>query len=65
MSKPWFSTNRDGRTVADDLNGYLDWLDETWKKPFELAISTACFSVTIFRGTPVTGPAAQISKYIP
>ena len=44
MSKPWFSTNRDGQTVAADLNGYLDWLDETWKKPVELAISTAYFN---------------------
>lgn len=44
MSKPWFSTNRDGHTVADDLNGYLDWLDETWRKPVELAISTAYFN---------------------
>jgi hypothetical protein len=44
MSKPWFSTNRDGRTVADDLNGYLDWLNETWRKPVELAVSTAYFN---------------------
>jgi hypothetical protein len=44
MSKPWFSTNRDGQTVADDLNGYLDWLDDTWRKPVELAISTAYFN---------------------
>lgn len=44
MSKPWFSTNRDGHTVADDLNGYLDWLDKTWRKPVELAISTAYFN---------------------
>ena len=35
MSKPWFSTNRDGETVADDLNGYIGWLQETWRKPFE------------------------------
>lgn len=44
MSKPWFSTNRDGQTVAADLNGYLDWLHETWRKPAELAISTAYFN---------------------
>ena len=44
MTKPWFSTNRDGRTVADDLNGYLAWLLETWAKPFELSISTAYFN---------------------
>lgn len=43
-SKPWFSTNRDGETVAADLNGYLGWLLETWRKPFELAISTAYFN---------------------
>lgn len=44
MTKPWFSTNRAGRTVADDLNGYLEWLLDTWRKPFELSISTAYFN---------------------
>jgi hypothetical protein len=43
-SKPWFSTNRDGRTVADDLNEYFGWIEETWRKPADLAISTAFFN---------------------
>ncbi len=44
MSRPWFSTNRDGRSVADDLNGYLGWLHETRKEPVDLGISTAYFN---------------------
>lgn len=41
--KATFATNRDqnGETVAAAIGGHLDWLAETWKKPFTLAIATA------------------------
>lgn len=38
-----FATNRPEReeTVAQAIAGHLEWLDDTWKKPFDLAIATA------------------------
>ena len=38
-----FATNRAdrGETVAAALNGHLDWLAQTWRKPFTVAIATA------------------------
>jgi hypothetical protein len=41
--KATFATNREdrGETVAAAINGHLDWLGDTWKKPFTVAIATA------------------------
>ena len=41
--KATFATNREDRdeTVAAAVGGHLDWLGETWKKPFSVAIATA------------------------
>jgi hypothetical protein len=38
-----FATNREdrGETVAAAVVGHLDWLADTWKKPFSVAIATA------------------------
>lgn len=38
-----FATNREdrGETVAAAVRGHLDWLGDTWKKPFTVAIATA------------------------
>ena len=38
-----FATNREerGEIVATAINGHLDWLGDTWKKPFTVAIATA------------------------
>lgn len=46
MSKPikaTFATNRldSGERVADAIVGHLDWLADTWAKPFTVAIATA------------------------
>ena len=43
-NRPEFATNGDGARVADAIGGHLDWLSETWAKPYELAISTAYFN---------------------
>lgn len=42
--KPEFSTNLDGETVADAVRGHLNWVLDTWAKPFEVAIATAYFN---------------------
>src|SRR6266542_6827547 len=41
--KATFATNREdrGETVAAALKAHLDWLGDTWKKPFTVAIATA------------------------
>ncbi len=41
--RPTFATNRvdRGETVAAAIATHVQWLDETWKKPFSLAIATA------------------------
>jgi superfamily II DNA or RNA helicase len=41
--KATFATNREdrGETVADAIRGHLDWIGDTWKKPFTVAIATA------------------------
>ena len=43
LSRPTFATNREdrGETVAAAVKGHLEWLAETWKKPFTVAIATA------------------------
>jgi hypothetical protein len=41
--KATFATNDEatGETVAESITGHLDWLADTWKKPFTVAIATA------------------------
>ena len=41
--KATFATNREdrGQTVAAAIRSHLDWLGDTWKKPFTVAIATA------------------------
>src|SRR6266542_1040793 len=41
--KATFATNREdrGETVAAAVKAHLDWLGDTWKKPFTVAIATA------------------------
>lgn len=45
MSKPEFLTNRPGELVADGIRGYLSFLRENRKHPYELAIATAYFNL--------------------
>lgn len=42
--KPEFATNRDDATVAEAISGHLEYLLETWAKPFEVAIASAYFN---------------------
>lgn len=43
LHHPTFATNREdtGERVADAIAGHLDWLADTWKKEFAVAIATA------------------------
>ena len=45
MSKPEFLTNRPGELVADGIRGYLGFLRENRKHPYDLAIATAYFNL--------------------
>ena len=48
---PTFATNRpaSGETVAAAISAHLDWVSETWKKDFEVAIATAYVNPGGFR----------------
>ena len=47
-----------GETVAAAINGHLEWLAETWKKPFTVAIATAYINPGGFASDRV-GPAER------
>lgn len=42
--KPEFVSNQDELTVASAMRGHLEYLLDTWAKPFEVAIATAYFN---------------------
>lgn len=46
--KPEFVDNRNGNTLAEALRGHLDWLQENYSRPLELAIATGYFNVEGF-----------------
>jgi superfamily II DNA or RNA helicase len=45
VSKPEFLTNRPGELVADGIRGYLGFLRENRRYPYDLAVATAYFNL--------------------